>query len=74
MSRISNLQDRIEELENRLNVMKMQGCDADDMVDIHLELQECRDNLNFAWQDDEADYNYALERQEFNPDGSLALY
>ena len=50
------------------------GADIDELIDYELELNELRDELNFAWQYDEAEYNYALEQQEFNPDGSLKGY
>lgn len=38
---------------------------------LSLDIHELEEQINFAWQDDEAEYNYALDRQEFNLDGSL---
>lgn len=68
--RISDLEERIDELEGLI-----EDChDENLLVDLYLELAELKDQLNFAWQDDEAEYNYAVEQQEFNPDGSLKYY
>lgn len=72
--RISDLEKRIAELEEGLKYARATGADYDVIIDYQLELDELRDELNFAWQDDEAEYNYALEQQEFNPDGSLKGY
>lgn len=68
--RISNLEERIEVLEGLIEDCR----DESLLVDLHLELAELKEELNFAWQDDEAEYNYAVEQQEFNPDGSLKYY
>lgn len=72
--RISDLEERIAELEDTIAECKADGCDIDDIADYQAELYELKEELNFAWQDDEAEYDYAVEQQEFNPDGSLALY
>ena len=72
--RISNLKMRIEDLELIINELKATGADPEEWIDYELELQELEDELNFAWQDDEAEWNYAREQQEFNPDGSLKWY
>ena len=72
--RISNLEQQIADLENRIAKMKAAEADEDQIIDYQLYLDELKDELNFAWQDDEAEYNYALEQQEFNPDGSLKYY
>ena len=73
-SKIARIQDRIAELQNYIEDCKMRGCDLEDIVDEQQELEYLEDELNFAWQDDQAEYNYALEQQEFNPDGSLKGY
>ena len=70
-STISSLQRRIDDLEIRLSEPDL---DEEERIDIGMELADLREQLNFAWQDDEAEYMYALERQEFNPDGSLKGY
>ena len=71
---ISQLEDRIAEIKNNIRTAQIEGLDEDYIVDLYQELSELKDELNFAWQDDEAEWNYAREQQEFNPDGSLKLY
>ena len=70
--RISYLEDKIAILEDFLDNGKYG--DEEEMIDAQMELEELREQLNFAYQDDEAEYNYAREQQEFNPDGSLKYY
>ena len=72
--RIGMLEERIADLENYIEDAKAAGTDIEDLVDEYQELEELKEQLNFAWQDDEAEYNYALQQQEFNPDGSLKGY
>lgn len=69
--RISGLEKKIDELRDRLADPDL---DEDERIDLGLELAEAEEQLNFAWQDDEAEYDYALRQQEFNPDGSLKGY
>ena len=71
--RISDLEERIESLKNYIEDCRARGC-YQDTVDEQIELEELKEQLNFAWQDDEAEWNYAREQQEFNPDGSLKFY
>lgn len=72
--KISQLEDRIAEIKDNIQTAQIDGLDEDYIVDLYQELNELEDELNFAWQDDEAEWNYAREQQEFNPDGSLKLY
>ncbi len=72
--RISGLQDKIEYLETMINERRDQYVDPEELIDDQLELEELKDELRFAWAEDEAEYNYALQQQEFNPDGSLKGY
>lgn len=72
--RIAGLEERIADLQNYIDSALADGTPVEDLVDEQLELQELEDELRFAWADDEAEYNYALEQQEFNPDGSLRGY
>lgn len=72
--RIAGLEERIVDLQNYIDSALADGTPVEDLVDEQLELQELEDELRFAWADDEAEYNYALEQQEFNPDGSLRGY
>ena len=73
MANIAYLEDRIQSIEAVIEETKQNG-NYEDTVDEQIELAKLKDELNFAWQDDEAEYLYAVEQQEFNPDGSLALY
>lgn len=73
-NKIQQLEDRIAEIKNNIRTAQIEGLDEDYIVDLHQELSELEDELNFAWQDDEAEWNYAREQQKFNPDGSLKLY
>ena len=70
--RISYLEEQIAVLEDKIK--NSDYADPEEMIDDKLALDELRDELNFAWQDDEAEYNYALQQQEFTPDGSLKGY
>lgn len=70
--KISYLQERIDVLEEKLRGDNY--IDPEERIDDQIELEELKEQLNFAWQDDEAEYNYALQQQEFNPDGSLKGY
>ena len=72
--KISKLEERIADLKQYIEDCRADGCDPEDIIDEQQELMELEDALNFAYQDDEAEYNYALEQQEFNPDGSLKFY
>lgn len=72
--RISDLEERIAEVEAKIKRLRQMGADDEEIIDAQLYLEELEDELNFAWQDDEAEYNYAVEQQEFNPDGSLKWY
>lgn len=87
-SRIAQLEEQIEWLKNDISSLNEMLADPnipryndesdealeDRIIDRQQELAEAEEQLNFAWQDDEAEWNYAVEQQEFNPDGSLALY
>lgn len=86
--RISNLEERAEWLKNDISSLREMLADPsipryngesdedieDRIMDRQQDLAEVEEQLNFAWQDDEAEWDYAREQQEFNPDGSLALY
>lgn len=70
--RISYLEERIADLEEEIE--NDTYADPDYLIDAQLELEELKEQLNLAWQDDEAEYYYALQQQKFNPDGSLKGY
>lgn len=69
---IDYLQTKIRILEHDLE--RDEYRDDQERLDDYEALEELRQELNFAWQDDEAEYNYAVQQQEFNPDGSLKFY
>lgn len=53
--RIIHIENRIADIEFSLKQMRKLGCDLFDEVDAQVELMALRDELNFAWQDDEKD-------------------
>lgn len=48
-------------LEQQLEELELQYAQNPDDVDLYLAIQELKDRINFAWQDDEYDSNYMLE-------------
>lgn len=78
MIRSSSTHDRISYLEQQISNVRDRLSDFDlsddEREDLGMELASLEDELNFAWQDDEAEYNYALQQQEFYPDGRLKGY
>lgn len=56
------LEDRLENAKKRLEQAKQEDPDNDDyIIDLVLEVQELEERVNFAWQDQEYDDNYAHE-------------
>lgn len=56
------LEDRLKEAKERLEQAKQEDPDNDDyIIDLALEVQELEERVNFAWQDQEYDDNYAHE-------------
>jgi hypothetical protein len=47
------LQKMLEDAERRLSDAQAAG--DDDLVDLYIEVEELRERVNFAWQDDEYD-------------------
>lgn len=47
------LQKMLEDAERRLSDAQAAG--EDDLVDLYIEVEELRERVNFAWQDDEYD-------------------
>jgi len=72
--RIAEIENRIKDLEDFIRDARYQDVDPEELIDAQVELAALKEQLNFAWQDDEAEYNYAVQQQEFNPDGSLKFY
>jgi hypothetical protein len=70
-NRISSIEDRISKIEDAL---------ADPYIDDDLrwslneDLAILQQDLREAWADDEQEWRYAVDQQEFNPDGSLKGY
>ena len=54
------LEDRLKEAKERLELAKLEDPDNDDrIIDLALEVHELEERVNFAWQDQEYDENYA---------------
>ena len=71
--------DEIELLQTKISILEAEiergdYTDEDELFDAKEQLEELRQELNFAYQDDEASWQYAKDQQEFNPDGSLRSY
>lgn len=74
----SDLRSYIDELETKIEIIKQRLADPeepdDERIDDQEELMYLEDELRNAWAEDEKEWDYARNAQEFNPDGSLALY
>ena len=55
---------RYEELEAKVNKGEL---DFDVLVDAHEDIAELEDRVNFAWQDEEFEEDYARETKIINP-------
>ena len=53
------LEKMLEEAEESLQRRKEEGDDDDAIVDAYLWVEELKDRINFAWQDDEYDEMYS---------------
>lgn len=73
-SKITDLENRIAEYEQYIENCLDQGVDPEDLIDYYQSIEELKDELRFAWAEDEQEYIDALQAQEFNPDGSLKYY
>ena len=47
------LEDMLADAQRRLSEAKARRDDPDDMIDLHLEIEELKERVNFAWQDAE---------------------
>ena len=55
------LEERLKKLKEELHKSYALGADIDELQDLHLEIHELEERINFAWQDDEYDEDYARE-------------
>ena len=55
------LTQRLKELKDELHQAYALGADMDELQDLHLEIAELEERVNFAWQDDEFEEDYARE-------------
>lgn len=69
--RIRMLEKELQDIEYRMDTDMLS---PDERVDLDIRRQELEDEINFAWQDDEAEWDYARRAQKFNSDGSLKYY
>ena len=54
------LEDRLDAARERLEIAKQEDPDNDDrIIDLLEEIEELKERINFAWQDQEYDENYA---------------
>lgn len=54
------LEERLKQAKERLEQAKQEDPDNDDrIIDLVLEVHELEERVNFAWQDQEYDENYA---------------
>ena len=49
------LEKQLKALEEELHKAYQLGADVDELQDLHLEIHELKERINFAWQDDEYD-------------------
>lgn len=49
------LQKQYDELQNRVRQMIQDGAEPEDLVNEYDEMEDLRQRINFAWQDDEAE-------------------
>lgn len=60
------LENRLEKLKKELHKAYAMGVDTEDLIDLHMEIADLKDRINFAWQDDEYDGydgNYGYEAE-----------
>ena len=56
------LEKLLEEAKVQLEAAKQEDPDNDDrLIDLALEVESLKERLNFAWQDEEYDEQYAME-------------
>lgn len=48
------LEDRLEEAKKRLEEAKQSGMEIEDLYDLYCEVEELKDRVNFAWQDEQS--------------------
>lgn len=53
------LEEMLESAERTLQELKEEGADDDALIDAYLWVEELKDRINFAWQDEEYDEMYA---------------
>lgn len=49
------LEDRLKEAKKRLEEAKQSGMEIEDLYDLYCEVEELKDRVNFAWQDEYAE-------------------
>jgi hypothetical protein len=49
------LENQLKELKEELHNAYAHGADTEDLIDLHIEIAELEERINFAWQDDEYD-------------------
>ena len=49
------LESKLKKLKEELHKAYALGADMDELEDLHLEIHELEERINFAWQDQEAE-------------------
>lgn len=58
-SEINYLTERVLEIKSEMEDLKSQpNYDLDTLTNLEMKLHACEESLNFAWQDDEAEYGW----------------
>lgn len=55
------LEDQLAELKEQLREAYALGVDVYELQDLEMEIAELKERINFAWQDEEYDEDYARE-------------
>jgi ABC-type nitrate/sulfonate/bicarbonate transport system substrate-binding protein len=53
------VQKLLEEVQQALEKAEQEGREPEDLIDLYQEVESLKERLNFAWQDEEYDENYA---------------
>ena len=47
------LEKQLEELKKEYNMAVKNNADEDTLINLHMDIEELEERINFAWQDDE---------------------
>ena len=52
------LEQALEELKNEYETAKVNGASFEELSDLYCSIEELKERINFAWQDDEYESEY----------------